>query len=261
MDNVIASRIQARMDELGMNPSQVALDAGLGRSAVRDILSGKAKNPQFMTLARIARVLDCTTGFLTGDKEDRFEADLPSEHANFDHGPRDISGYLATGVFIQYRRRIDLPFGDLDDADFVEPHGMLEERPFRNERRFHGRDLLLFEITDNSLAQIAIRKGDVLTVISASAGKPPILRNGQIVVSKLSAPGLNAYELSAREVKERQDGKVELIARSREHAFEPILLDAKPSDSRDAGHPVYSSPTGTLELIGHVVRISRDVPL
>ncbi|MCZ4091673.1 helix-turn-helix transcriptional regulator [Sinorhizobium psoraleae] len=66
MSEILKERIKSRMAALGKNPSSVALEAELGRSAVRDILSGKAKNPGYATVAAIARVLDCSVQYLTG---------------------------------------------------------------------------------------------------------------------------------------------------------------------------------------------------
>lgn len=61
--------IQSRMAELGANPSAVALKAGLSRSAVRDIMSGKSKSPSVDTLKAIATALECQVSDLLGAGE------------------------------------------------------------------------------------------------------------------------------------------------------------------------------------------------
>lgn len=54
----IADAIQAIIEKRGTNPRAVALQAGMGPTSVRDIINRKAKNPAYVTLLRIADVLD-----------------------------------------------------------------------------------------------------------------------------------------------------------------------------------------------------------
>lgn len=60
----VASRIQSRLTALGKNPSVVALEAGMGRSAVRDIIVND-QNPRIDTLRKLTGPLQCTLEYLT----------------------------------------------------------------------------------------------------------------------------------------------------------------------------------------------------
>lgn len=63
-------RLQARLDERGLNPFSAAKAAGLGADYVRDILRGKVKQPGGYKLARLARALECSTDYLLGLSDD-----------------------------------------------------------------------------------------------------------------------------------------------------------------------------------------------
>ena len=52
--------LDLRITAAGFNPRAVSLAAGLGATAVRDILSGRSQQPRRQTLHRIAQVLGCS---------------------------------------------------------------------------------------------------------------------------------------------------------------------------------------------------------
>ncbi|MDB5584873.1 MAG: hypothetical protein JWR80_10049 [Bradyrhizobium sp.] len=64
----VAERITLRLQALGKNPSEVAKEAGLGLSAVRDILKGKAANPRIDTIRKLTHPLECSMGWLLGEE-------------------------------------------------------------------------------------------------------------------------------------------------------------------------------------------------
>ena len=59
--------LQQLLAEREMNPRQLSLLAGLNPTAVRDMLSGRARYPRYDTLQAIARVLGTTPAFIMGD--------------------------------------------------------------------------------------------------------------------------------------------------------------------------------------------------
>jgi transcriptional regulator with XRE-family HTH domain len=59
--------LQELIEERRLNPRQVSLQAGLNATAVRDMLSGRAKSPRYDTLQAIAKVLGTTPAWLMGD--------------------------------------------------------------------------------------------------------------------------------------------------------------------------------------------------
>lgn len=63
----VAQKIEARMNDLGMNPASVSKAAGLPRDAVRDILTGRSKNPRTDTLQKVAAALQVRTSYLLPD--------------------------------------------------------------------------------------------------------------------------------------------------------------------------------------------------
>ncbi|MTI10210.1 helix-turn-helix domain-containing protein, partial [Curvivirga aplysinae] len=87
-ENSVKGRVRRRMDELKLNQNAAAIKAGLQRTAVRDILEGRSKNPRADTLKKLAVALECSVDWLsTGHGEPhtlKFTPTIPSssEDAN-----------------------------------------------------------------------------------------------------------------------------------------------------------------------------------
>lgn len=60
--------LQRAMDERGIKAKPLAIAAGLGETAVRDILSGRTQNVQVGTLHKIAEILDWPVTDLIGEE-------------------------------------------------------------------------------------------------------------------------------------------------------------------------------------------------
>lgn len=60
--------IQNKLDEFGMNTSELERRAGLSASSVRRILVGSIDNPTVETLSAIAEVFDCSIDELVGQR-------------------------------------------------------------------------------------------------------------------------------------------------------------------------------------------------
>jgi transcriptional regulator with XRE-family HTH domain len=56
----VARAIYRRMKEAGLSQRALALKAGLPETYVRDVMSGKSKNPKHHSLAAIATALNCS---------------------------------------------------------------------------------------------------------------------------------------------------------------------------------------------------------
>lgn len=65
-DSELQRRLRARMAATGHNQKSLAVAAGLNDTAVRDILKGRSRNPQYRTLYRLAEILGCQVADLTG---------------------------------------------------------------------------------------------------------------------------------------------------------------------------------------------------
>lgn len=66
-NNDLANTMRAILARQGRSGEEVAQAAGLGRSAVNDILSGRSKRPRYDTLLRIAKVLNVPVEQLTNE--------------------------------------------------------------------------------------------------------------------------------------------------------------------------------------------------
>ena len=62
----IAENLERLIAEKGTNNRAVAEKAGLGHTAVRDIITRKVKNPTYATLVRLAEVLECPVTEIIG---------------------------------------------------------------------------------------------------------------------------------------------------------------------------------------------------
>lgn len=247
---VLIERIKARMDALGLNPSSVALEADLGRSAVRDILSGKAKSPKHVTLYKIADVLKCSASYLIGDIDTLFPADDPNRWVSLDQDAWQISSTLEAGV---YRRKIEqLDFLEEDNDAITGPQA------FQSGARFIGQDLALYQVGDDSLGEINIIKGDTLTVLLCGEDKID-LRDGQLLVVLHSPMDIKEHELSARQV-HVVEGKTQLVTRSTGKTYRPITLNSV--DLKVArGDELETIHGDKVKVIGRAVSLSRDFKL
>jgi transcriptional regulator with XRE-family HTH domain len=245
--DVLKERIKLRMEALGLNPSSVAIKADLGRSAVRDILSGKAKHPKHVTLYRIAEALECSAAYLAGEIDTLFWPDDPKKWAALDKRAWDVTGTLEAGVF--RRKWSDLAI----DEQAYNPIGKIE--PVYSEARFPGRPLAMFAMADQSMDELSIVNGDILTVLVDEDELPP-LRDGQVVVVLFSPCDIREHELSARQVKV-SGGKTHLVTRSAGRAYRPIILASdEPAEGEKA--TLLTTMGDRVKIIGRVINLSRD---
>lgn len=94
----VAERIEERLRQTGKNAHAVSREAGLGESAVRDIIRNRA-NPRIDTLKKLAGPLECDLSFLTGQL-------FPSAHRVDQPALTDLLGFLH---FLRAERGIDVP--------------------------------------------------------------------------------------------------------------------------------------------------------
>lgn len=65
--SITAARIQERLDTLGKTARAVSLEIGCSEDFVRSILRGKSQSPRGANLMRLARELQTTPEYLTGE--------------------------------------------------------------------------------------------------------------------------------------------------------------------------------------------------
>ncbi|WP_208153364.1 helix-turn-helix transcriptional regulator [Sinorhizobium medicae] len=254
MNETLKTRIRERMTSLGMNPSSVALEAGLSRSAVRDILSGKAKNPGMMTVHAIARVLKCSDNYLMGFADEMHYAEATDILIDVAARLSDSSGTLEAGVFRQ-----SLSYGDIlpgGDPFAPDDHRIRrrERKPLESRRRYIGRDLYLYVLGDDSLDEVSILKGDLLLALHDPSGAGMDFKEGKIVIVSHRVPGLDAEELSARLVN-WWEGKPFLVSASSRAIFAPIHV----AEALEKPNTYRTLAGGIIEVEGIAVEITRQL--
>jgi transcriptional regulator with XRE-family HTH domain len=75
----IADEIRRRMRLLGFRPERLSLAAGLNKSYVQDILSGRARSPKLDNLTKLAAALRCSVEELIGQDPPRREGQTDPE--------------------------------------------------------------------------------------------------------------------------------------------------------------------------------------
>jgi transcriptional regulator with XRE-family HTH domain len=91
---VLRARIIARIKQLGTNAKAVSVKAGLGNTAIGDILRERSKSPSIATTAAIAKAPDCDISYLIGVQD---VPRLRLEHAPLE--PIPIVGVAEAGSF------------------------------------------------------------------------------------------------------------------------------------------------------------------
>ena len=83
MDNKVKSRILERLEALGKSRRGASKEAGLGETAIRDLLNNDTQSPRLDTLRKLAPVLEVTVEWLTTGKGDKTDDPLLSEVIGF----------------------------------------------------------------------------------------------------------------------------------------------------------------------------------
>lgn len=253
----IADRIAARLKILGKNPSAVALEAGLGRSSVRDILVGKVASPRVETLQRLTGPLDCSLEYLTGSSSVGGQPPPRAESDHFDPVEVDHIERIEIGVFRNPEARTQL-----QDASLGRPRKHL----LYNDLRLPDHSFSLFELGDNSLSDLNLLAGDVLTVATPHDEGIVALKPGTIVLVRriIKQPALE--ELSVRVV-EIHEGNLVLATKSGGSTYEHIELnDSSEMSEQDTIAEnylpnTYLTPQGAIMIVGLVARATRSIPL
>lgn len=257
MSTIVAERIRLRMEELGKNPSGLALEAGLGRSAVRDILSGKARNPQFSTLLSLSVPLECSVAYLMGEIDKPYKEGGNNRYSDFDAQPAEVRAILETGV---YRQRG--PAADAFSFPVKPPYGTYERFLAYKDLRLPEHNVTLYEMGDNSLDGLGILKGDILTVAYHILDDAIALRDGMLVVAEYEPSSIPASELSARIVKlNGNQGLLECNSRGQEISPIRFRIEDSPFPNNLLPNSYSTEPDGFVNIQGVIVRVTRALPV
>lgn len=248
-NNTVADRIRARLEQLGKNPSAVALEAGLNRSAVQDILRGKAANPRLDTLQKLSGALECSLDYLTGVRDDPGASpEVESIYALLDTQVTSPAISLETGVF---RESLATPAQREDTVLYRDPR-----RP--------GWSADLYVIGDDTLAHLGIRKGDIATVINPDIDEEIVLRNGMLVAVKrtLSDPDLSEHSARVVEIHGADVHLVTIGKAGNTTALVISLEDEHPGDIMPImKNHFFLKEGGSIAIEGVIARITRSLPI
>jgi phage repressor protein C with HTH and peptisase S24 domain len=89
MSQTLTGRLERAMRDAGYNPRSLSLAAGLGMTAVRDILDGRVARPRAQTLEALARLLGVSVGWLMNGEAAEVQPPAPTAT------PRDFPVYGA----------------------------------------------------------------------------------------------------------------------------------------------------------------------
>ncbi|MBX9455878.1 MAG: helix-turn-helix domain-containing protein [Rhizobium sp.] len=258
MNDIVAKRIQSRLDELGKNPSSVALEAGLGRSSVRDILLGRVKNPRIDTIRKIAGPLQCTVDYLTGESDDPGEYSIADRYWFMDGG-LGIPHKIEAGVFRPKPR----PLGS--DAEIPGLRGPYPPEPraasildlVLPDTRVPRWAVNLYRMMDNSLEDLHILAGDSLSgAIHPDDFQIP-LTHGSLVAIRQTLKNMDLEEYSVRLVKVTEDG-VSLSCKNAPDVIIPLFAIENESTLLPN---FYVTDTGSIEILGVILRVIRELEL
>jgi hypothetical protein len=269
MASLLTERIEARMKATGKNPSAVALEAGLGRSSVRDIIVNDA-NPRIDTLRKLTGPLQCSLEYLTGDSDE--PGDAPPEvakkprllskdgliqlHANNRIAKQRIkrAWEVETGVFRPY-------------GPDTEPRYRMVDPLISEEMSYMGYRYSMAEVRDTSLRDIHIEKGDLLTIAKKEYEPTPI-RPGSLLYTSLvlKAPAW----LSERAIRSVLliDGEIVLRSHGNDDQYrdvrlsnDPVSIDEWEREKEKGGDFNMYATTEKHGLIvfGIVVRVLRNL--
>lgn len=248
----IGKRIQERLELLGKSASSASLEAGLGRSALQDIITGKSQNPRLDTLRKLTDPLECSLSYLTGDPPDRL-AKTPL----IEWGEQENEGEHVHRVEIVGAVKLGLIRGEDDDYSEYNPV-LFTER----DQRFPGADLFGFVMSDRSLAHLNIQTNDVLLTVMPADLKG-VLRTGSVVIVQRFIPHAfdaddhTGTETTAREV-QYVDNDLHLTIGAKPATAKPIIVTEaliKPFISGE------SLDRPMVQLVGVVARVVREMPV
>lgn len=158
MSDRIRAEIQRRMALLGMNRAELSIKAGLGRTAVRDILEERVGSPTEKTLRGLARALGCSISDLTGDKPSAIPADL--EHVPPIPGVPEIDVIAGMGgggeSFVE---SFITPNGADIQADAVRDYWGIPDEYLSGELRISRKRARIIEVKGDSM-EPTLKGGD-----------------------------------------------------------------------------------------------------
>ncbi len=250
MENIVGSRIQARLEALGKNPSGVALEAGLGRSSVRDIILGRVSHPRIDTLKKIAGPLRCTVDYLTGDSESPDAVGIQRHLWHMD-ATIDVPIVVEAGVYRRPRPRA---------AERIEENVDSVLHVLLKDPRLPHWWAKIYVMNDNSMAAIGIYKGDGLTGVSQPYDQQIPLTHGSVVAVRQSVSDLGLEEISVRQVQVSDEG-IRLSCPGADDIPDLIIANHSIDNESRIISNYYGAGKSGVEILHLITRVTRELPL
>lgn len=256
MENELAQRIRSRLEAVGKSAAAASLEAGLGRSAVTDILSGNSGSPRLTTLEKLAAVLECSLAYLVGATDVADPDAVGNEIAPSTLGARvaPIVGTVQIGVFQEeelFKKSLGRPY----PSAFI-----------RGTEKLPDWKVSATLLADDSLENFFIKRGDVLTIASPPTMDQAIpLRTGMFVGVKRRVSHEGIVEVSVRYVKQ-EGSKILLYAGDSDFPNKKprvLTIDLKtvPDEGLDGDPNQYAVSDGRIRIFGIIIRIERDIAI
>lgn len=169
MSSILRERLKEIMHARGLSAHATSAKAGLGASAVRDILSGKAKSSKLETVEKLAQALDCPAAYLAG-----FESTSIGGAFTI-----SVSGKVARGVW----REVGVNYESI-----INP-------PISHDLRYPFETQTAMIIGDNSLQPVA-SPDDILVCIDIAKSDARINDGDAVIVERWKDNG-NLVETGA----------------------------------------------------------------
>ncbi len=201
------------------NMKRVSLKAGLGPTAVRDILIGRSKAPTIDTLEKIAEALGISLSLVFDGLDD------PREVATV-----PVMGDVAAGLFF-----------DLEPFDHIPSQPSVPAAP----GRYHGLPQKAWRVRGPSMNKLHIDDGDFVISVDFDSVRSTFQDGDVIVVEVGRDDGLRERTLKQVEIGPEF---IELCPRSTDPKFQtPLRI------------PRGASSNGQITIIGLVVGVFRPI--
>lgn len=226
-------RIELRMRDLGFNSAEVSRKAGLGQTAVYDILNGKNLSPSIPHVKAIAKVLECSVAYIVG------EAEHPGGQPQYQSVAEiPVIGFAETGAFRQ--------MADFDQGDSESLRKVAASRSTDHPKARHFALQIRGDSMNLAKPYPLIDGLIVLCIDMADAGLE--IESGKIYAVRRTMDGGQTYECTVKRAKVFRD-RFELLPESSNQDHKPLILP------RGAGR---DDAAKSIDVIGLVYGVSFE---
>lgn len=214
----VLDRLETRMAQVGTNAKTLSIRAGLGATAVSDILKGKNKRPSIPQMSAIAAALNCDLAYLVGEQD--YPTREPEVKGTFEV---PISGIAEAGVFrVMPNVRSDFE---------RELPSIAATRSVRYPRAKHFA-MEVRGLSMNAAEPYPILPGMYVLCVDMISAEL-IIESGKIYAVRRTLDAGSTYEFTIKRAFVFRD-RIELRPESTDRSFEPLIIPRK-TDWEDDG--------------------------